>query len=974
VLTPANWLKKIFGSRNERVIKGILPVVAAINGLESEYEGLSDDGLHAKTAGFRQRLASGETLDDLLPEAFAAVREAAKRTLGNRLFDVQLIGGVVLHRGGIAEMVTGEGKTLTSVAPAYLNALSGRGVHVVTVNDYLARRDAAWNRPVFELLDMTVGCIQSPMHSAERQPQYAADVTYGTNSEFGFDYLRDNMKTRLEDLVQKDRFFAIIDEVDSILIDEARTPLIISGPSEGATDKYFLADRVVRRWVQSKKGVEKADLDDMVQERSKEAGATDVGAREELRLQLENDYYYVYSEKGHSAYLTESGIVAAQEALGIPDFYAVDVMDQNWPHHLEQAVRAHAIYNREVDYVVNDGEVIIVDEFTGRLMEGRRWSDGLHQAVEAKEGIKIAAENQTLATVTIQNFCRLYDKLAGMTGTAITEAGEFHKIYGLDVVIVPTNRPLRRDSYEDRIYLGEREKYTAVIDEIRAIHATGRPILVGTASIESSERLSTTLGKRGVPHDVLNAKHHEREAAIIAQAGQLGAVTIATNMAGRGTDILLRSFSPQELLDHWQQNRLAPKGLKEDDPELRTKLLDHWVTQFLDPESKLGQRAAASGDDDTKEEALRQFWQAHNHPILPTSLATSVAHLGGLHIVGTERHEARRIDNQLRGRAGRQGDPGSSIFFVSLEDPLMRRFMREGVKKLLSRLGMGDGQEITSPMVSKRIAAAQRKVEDRNFDIRKNLLEYDKVNDEQRKAIYGIRREILEGESLEETAWRLIDTLLGPACAEHMPDSVAPSEWPTEEIAHWAYRKFGVEVDADELRRTGSPDDAAKIVREAVAGAIEEAKEAMGEEGFKMTLQYILLRAFDDKWKEHLRDLDALREGIGLRGYAQQDPKLEYKREAAQMFEEMQLSIAETVTDVMLKVHVRLDVDEYERPTDRLTLSHEEISAYQTEADQGPVGSTQEKPEPIRRESPKVGRNDPCPCGSGKKYKKCCGR
>ncbi len=973
MFNPLNWFFRFFGSRNDRVIKGIIPVITAINGLEPEFERLSDDELHAKTAEFRRRLKGGETLDDLLPEAFAAVREAAKRTLGNRLFDVQLLGGVVLHRGGIAEMITGEGKTLTSVPPAYLNALTGRGVHMVTVNDYLARRDAAWNRPVFELLGMTVGCIQGPMHSQERLPEYGADITHGTNSEFGFDYLRDNMKTQLEDQVQKDRFFAIIDEVDSILVDEARTPLIISGPSEGATDKYFLADRVVRRWAQAKKGVEKEDLDDLVLAKAKEAGAADVGAREELRLQLESDYYYVFSDKGHSAYLTETGIIAAQEALGIPDFYAIDVMDQNWPHHLEQSVRAHAIYKVEVEYVVKDGEVIIVDEFTGRLMEGRRWSDGLHQAVEAKEKIKIAPENQTLATVTIQNFFRLYDKLAGMTGTALTEAGEFHKIYKLDVVVVPTNRPLRRKGYDDRIYLSEGEKYSAVIDEIRTIHATGRPVLVGTTSIDSSERLSTTLGKRGVPHDVLNAKHHEREAAIISQAGQLGAVTIATNMAGRGTDILLREFDPQEMLDHWQRYRLAPKGLASSDPQLRTKLLAHWVEHFLEPDSKLA-KSANSGGDDAKEKALQQYWEAHNHPHLPTDRTAAVARLGGLHIVGTERHEARRIDNQLRGRAGRQGDPGSSIFFVSLEDPLMRRFMREGVKKLLARLGMGEGQEITSPMVSRRIAAAQRKVEDRNFDIRKNLLEYDKVNDEQRKAIYAIRTDILRGQDLEATAWRLVDTLLGPVCAEHMPDHVAPSEWPTEEIGLWARRKFGIEIDPEELRKTGSPDEAAGIVRDAVAVAVDKAKEAMGEEGYTRTLQYLLLRAFDDKWKEHLRDLDGLREGIGLRSYAQQDPKLEYKREGSQMFEEMQVSIADMVTDVMLKVHVTLDVDGFDAPSERLTLTHDEISAYETEADQGPIGSSQEKPEPMRRDTPKVGRNDPCPCGSGKKYKKCCGQ
>jgi preprotein translocase subunit SecA len=890
VLNPFNFFRKIFGTRNERVIKGLLPLVERINALEPGFEALSDEGLRAKTAEFKGRLAEGETLDDLLPEAFAVAREAAKRTLGQRTFDVQLMGGIAMHRGAIAEMVTGEGKTLTSVAPAYLNALTGRGVHIITVNDYLARRDAQWNRPIYEALDMTVGCIQGRMTSAERHPEYACDITYGTNSEFGFDYLRDNMKTRLEDQVQRDRFFAIIDEVDSILIDEARTPLIISGPAEEATDKYYLADRVVRRWKQQNRGVEKADLDDMVMDQVK---AGDVQAREELRLQIESKYFYVYSEKGHSAYLTESGILAAQKELGIPDFYAVEVMNENWPHHLEQAVRAHALYQREVDYVVKDGEVIIVDEFTGRLMEGRRWSDGLHQAVEAKENIKIREENQTLATVTIQNFFRQYDKLSGMTGTALTEAAEFYKIYELDVIVIPTNRPLRRKSHEDRIYLSEKEKFTAVVDEIIEVHREGRPILVGTTSIEASEFLSRLLQKRGIEHEVLNAKHHEREAAIVAKAGQPGAVTIATNMAGRGTDILL---------------------------------------------------------------------------------GEGVASKGGLHIVGTERHEARRIDNQLRGRAGRQGDPGSSLFYVSLEDALMRKFAREGVKRLLARLGMGDGQEITSPMVSRAIQRAQKKVEEHNFDIRKNLLEYDKVNDEQRKAIYGRRTAILKGEDLDETVWDLVETILPDECAKHMGGSVAPDDWQTGEIASWAKRKFDIELDPEELRRSGSAEAAADIVREKLRAEIAQAREAMGEDDWNLTLRYLLLRAFDDKWKEHLRDLDALRQGIGLRGYAQQDPKLEYKREASLMFSEMQTSIAEMVTDVFLRIRVTLDeMDRQRRPTRNLQLSHEEVSAYETEADQGPVGSAPEKPEPIRRDTPKVGRNDPCPCGSGKKYKKCCG-
>jgi len=981
------WFRAIFGSRNERVIKGMLPLVAAVNAREPEYERLTDAELTARTSDFRRRLGEGETLDDLLPDAFAAVREAAKRTLGLRLFDVQLMGGIVLHRGGIAEMMTGEGKTLTSVAPAYLNALTGGGVHIVTVNDYLARRDASWNGPVYELLGLKVGCIQAQMHSNERIPQYQADITYGTNSEFGFDYLRDNMKIRAEDQCQRSRGYAIIDEVDSILIDEARTPLIISGPAEEATDKYYLADRVVRRWKQGRRGIEKADLDDLVEKEVPQPGPD----RELARLRLEANSHFVYSERDHTAYLTDSGIVAAQNELGIEDFYAPEVMNQNWPHHLEQAVRAHMLYEKEVDYVVREGEVVIVDEFTGRLMEGRRWSDGLHQAVEAKEGIKIREENQTLATVTIQNFFKLYDKLSGMTGTALTEASEFHQIYRLDVVTVPTNRPMRRTNHDDRVFLTEKEKATAVVDEILRVHRAGRPILVGTTSIEASEKLSSILGKRGLQHEVLNAKHHEREALIIAKAGQLANVTIATNMAGRGTDILLGHFDREELLEHWRKSGLAPKDLRDDDPGIADRLVDHWAGQFL-PEAKL---AKLNGNREQTRRALVDAWTAVGHPILPLKGCESVAQLGGLHIIGTERHESRRIDNQLRGRAGRQGDPGSSVFFVSLEDPLMRRFAREGVKKLLARLGMGDGQEITSPMVSRSIERAQRKVEERNFDIRKNLLEYDQVNDEQRKAIYGRRTSLLRGEELEETAWELVETLLQPEVERHLPRGVEPAEWSVGELAAWAGRKFNLEMDPEELRSQGGVDGVVELLRGKIAEAIRARKakigedlegivpgtpEEIGERFFDQTLRFLLLSAFDDKWKEHLRELEALRQAVGLRGYAQQDPKLEYKREASAMFSEMQVRIAEQVTDQMLKVSLRADADEERLLAARwraTRLSHEEAAQFAAAAEgagTAPIGSTPDHIEPIRRETPKVGRNDPCPCGSGKKYKKCCGR
>jgi preprotein translocase subunit SecA len=964
-----DYLKKIFGTRNDRLIRKMLPLVSRIDALEPEFDALTDAQLKEKTAEFKGRLANGETLDDLLPEAFAAVRAAAKRTLGLRLFGVQLMGGIALHSSSIAEMVTGEGKTLTSVAPAYLNALTGRGVHIVTVNDYLARRDAQWNAPVYDALGLTVGCIQSNMHSEQRIVQYGADITYGTNSEFGFDYLRDNMKSRIELQAQRDRHFAIIDEVDSILIDEARTPLIISGPAEESSEKYYLADRVVRRWSQGKKGIEKADLDDLVTAKAKGVGPE----AEEVRLQLELDYYFVYSEKQHTAYLTESGIIAAQRDLGIPDFYAPEVMNENWPHHLEQAVRAHMLYTKEKEYVVKEGEVIIVDEFTGRLMEGRRWSDGLHQAIEAKEGIKIREENQTLATVTIQNFFRLYDKLAGMTGTAQTEAAEFHKIYKLDVLSVPTNRPLRRVSHDDRIYLTEKEKWRSVVEEIARSHATGRPVLVGTTSIETNERLSNMLVKRGVQHEVLNAKHHEREAAIIAKAGQVGAVTIATNMAGRGTDILLGDVVWAELLEHWRKHGLAPKDLRDSDPETETKLVRHWVKHFLVEDEKLAKKAGTTVD--SQKAALEAYWDQRGMMPLPSARVATVAQLGGLHIVGTERHEARRIDNQLRGRAGRQGDPGSSVFYVSLEDALMRKFARDWVKRALGRLGMGAGEEVTSPMVSRAIERAQKKVEEHNFDIRKNLLEYDKVNDDQRRAIYERRTAILKGEQLEETLWEMIEALLGTLVAANLEERRPPEEWTPAEVTLWARRKFDAEVDPDELRRSGGAEAAAEIVRKAIAARIEEEK-GLGEEDFLRTLRYILLQAFDEKWKEHLRELDALREAVGLRGYAQQDPKVEYRREASQMFSEMQTHIAEAVTDVVLRVRITEEMELAARGRFRPSaLTKEEVTAFSapTADESAPQGSGGEKPEPIRREAPKVGRNDPCPCGSGKKYKKCHG-
>ncbi|MCD6405869.1 MAG: preprotein translocase subunit SecA, partial [Planctomycetes bacterium] len=687
-------LGKVFGTRNDRLLKAMSEAVERTNALEEDAKRLSEEAFPEKTAEFRKRVQAGESLDDILPEAFAMVREAAVRTIGLRHYDVQLVGGITLHEGKIAEMATGEGKTLVATLAAYLNALDGKGVHVVTVNDYLAERDAEWMGPVYNYCGLSVGFIQADMDNAARKEAYERDITYGTNNEFGFDYLRDNMKLSLEDQAQRERHYAIIDEVDSILIDEARTPLIISGPAYDSTSKYYDADRVARL--------------------------------------LKRDSHYEVKEKEHSIVLLEEGIEHAERLAGVDSFYTGTNMA--WPHLLEQALRAHELFKRDRDYIVEHGEVIIVDEFTGRLMHGRHWSDGLHQAVEAKEKLKIKEENQTLATITFQNFFRLYDKLAGMTGTAVTEAAEFYKIYGLEVVIIPTNRPLIRLGLPDVIYRNEKEKYEGIIDEIVRIHRTGRPILVGTVSIEKSERLSAMLKRRGVQHEVLNAKYHAREAEIISKAGQMGRVTIATNMAGRGTDIVLGDFTPEEILEHWRGADLAPKDLKSlDGEEAEGRLIKKWAQEILEEDEQ----------DAPVDELLRRMqkrwrlWMFNPHP-------ANVAALGGLHILGTERHEARRIDNQLRGRSGRQGDPGSSQFFLSMDDDLMRIFGGDKVKRL-----MAEGQEISMGFLTRALERAQKKVEERNFGIRKNLLEYDGVMDEQRTLIYKQRRQILRGEDLK---------------------------------------------------------------------------------------------------------------------------------------------------------------------------------------------------------------------------------
>ncbi|MEC9476228.1 MAG: preprotein translocase subunit SecA [Planctomycetota bacterium] len=859
--------RKIVPSHNDKILAEIKPLVARINALEPEIQRLSDDQLRARTPEFRKRLEDGESLHDLLPEAYASVRESARRYLKTgtgvamRPYDVQLIGGCVLNHGGIAEMRTGEGKTLVATLPAYLNALPSLGVHVVTVNDYLAKRDSDWMRCVYEGLGMTVGAIQANMDSQERIEQYSCDITYGTNNEFGFDYLRDNMKTRSEDQCQKHRAYAIIDEVDSILIDEARTPLIISGPAEKSTEVYYNADRAVR--------------------------------------QLVRDRHFEVKEKEQQVLLSEEGIEVAEKLVGVDSFYSPANM--HWPHHIEQSLKAHHLHRKDVDYVIGDSGVVIVDEFTGRLMEGRRWSDGLHQAVEAKEGLKIKDENQTLATITFQNFFRLYDKIAGMTGTALTEAGEFREIYGLEVVEIPTNEPVIREDHSDIVYRTTAEKWTAIVDRIAEENNTGRPLLVGTISIEDSEQLSSRLERRGIRHNVLNAKHHAREADIIAEAGQKNHVTIATNMAGRGTDIVL---------------------------------------------------------------------------------GEGVVEVGGLMVMGSERHESRRIDNQLRGRCGRQGDPGATLFYLSLQDDLMRLFASDRVSSMLKRLGMDEGVDISHPMVTRAIEKAQKKVEARNFEIRKNLLEYDQVMDSQRKVIYEVRDRILASENLMELIEEYFEQtvehyLNGFSLAEDADQEVVQSL-----IEHLSSR-YQVDLSSDSFKED-EPEQWIEIATETWKKLIEEKRNSAGEEQFDRLLHYILLRAVDEKWKEHLHAMDQLRTGVGMRGYAQVDPKLEYKREGYLLFSKMLEQLREETSSIISRIRIeKVDESEEQRrlaqtwsgqsegmSTESAQRQFESHAEKMQQGVQGSQGTT--TLDTIRNEQPKVKRNDPCPCGSGKKFKRCC--
>lgn len=907
-------LTSIFGSRNERLLKQYRRTVAQINALEQGLEALSDEALRAKTDEFRARHAKGESLDALLPEAFAVVREGSKRTLKMRHFDVQLLGGMTLHNGKIAEMRTGEGKTLMATLPVYLNAISGKGVHVVTVNDYLARRDAEWMGRLYTFLGLTVGVNTPNMSRAEKQEAFAADVTYGTNNEFGFDYLRDNMVQEIADRVARGLNFAIVDEVDSILIDEARTPLIISGQAEDHTELYVRINAVVPKL---KKQIGEADP------------RTGEGVIEPGDFTVDEKTHQVFlTEAGHEnaeAILSEAGLLA--EGASLYDPANITLM-----HHVYAALRAKHLYHRDQHYVVQNGEVIIVDEFTGRLMTGRRWSDGLHQAVEAKEGVQIQSENQTLASITFQNYFRMYGKLAGMTGTADTEAYEFQEIYGLETVVIPPNKPTIRKDELDLVYKTEREKYDAVVKDIRDCHERGQPVLVGTTSIENSEKVSELLKKAKLEHQVLNAKQHEKEAQIVAQAGRPGMITIATNMAGRGTDIVLGGNVEKQI-------------------------------QFLEADEALSADEKAA-----RAKQLQDEWQ---------TLHEQVKAAGGLRIIATERHESRRIDNQLRGRSGRQGDPGSSRFYLSLDDPLMRIFAGDRVRAIMDRLKMPDGEAIEAGIVTRSIESAQRKVEARNFDIRKQLLEYDDVSNDQRKVIYQQRNEILEAASLTEQIGNLRKSTMTEVVRTYVPAESVEEQWDLATLEKVLREEWQLEVSlAAEVEKSDSITDD-DIVEKVVAAAdahFNDKLERVGAEQFTPFMRMVLLQGIDNHWREHLAALDYLRQGIHLRGYAQKNPKQEYKREAFELFSQLLDVVKMEVTRVMMTVRIQSQ-EEAQRAAEAIEEQAERISNV-TYTHPNEDGSVSEEPDlaTVAAEVPKVGRNDPCPCGSGKKYKQCHGR
>jgi preprotein translocase subunit SecA len=994
-------LGKVFGTKNERVIKALMPNVHAINALEPQMQKLTDAELRAKTDEFRQRIqerlsrvsksaqpsepegsaeesgfdqqkrfekeeyeAIQEVLNDILPEAFAVVREAGRRVLNMRHFDVQLIGGMVLHDGKISEMKTGEGKTLVATLPVYLNALSGRGVHVVTVNDYLAKRDSEWMGKLYRFLGLTVGVIVHDLDDDERRAAYAADVTYGTNNEFGFDYLRDNMKFDIKDCVQRGHNFAIVDEVDSILIDEARTPLIISGASEESTDKYYKVNRIIPKL---------------------EKGETIEGPPGEPPTYTGD---YVIDEKHRNTTVTDEGWEKVEGLLGIGNI--ADPENWGWKHHVETAIKAHALYRKDVEYVVKDGEVIIVDEFTGRMMPGRRWSDGLHQAVEAKENVKIERENQTLATITFQNYFRMFKKLAGMTGTADTEAEEFEKIYKLEVVVIPTNKTLLRVENPDIVYRTEKEKYFAAADEIQQLAQKGQPVLVGTTSVEKSERLSELLKKKGIKHVVLNAKFHEREAEIVAQAGRKGAVTIATNMAGRGTDILLGGnpefMAKQEMVKKGiaQQLRVAQGKIEGPQEDGQSSIFYYNGNEFLVPTDKWT-------------EAFNRYKQQTDKE------HEEVITAGGLHILGTERHESRRIDNQLRGRAGRQGDPGSSRFYLALEDDLMRIFAKEWVSTLLQKLGMEEGVPIESKMITRRIETAQKAVEGQHFESRKHLLEYDDVMNKQREAVYGLRRRLLEGTDQKDLILEdYVSSILGELLEQYCPEKAHIDDWNIKGLKDAIFTRFGVDILAEgvkpESMNRGELGDA---IFDKLKERYDAKEKLIGPQAMRHHERMIMLSVIDQQWKDHLLSMDHLKEGIGLRGYGQHDPLVEYKKESFEMFEAMMQRFQEDTVRYLYLMQILERPPEPQRPPQEIDAAaaaahdgdgngrrpHRMVSTSADELEEAFMrrkrreleqarmagGGEAQQVQQVVRGQEKVGRNDPCPCGSGKKYKKCHG-
>ena len=972
-------LAKVIGTQNERDLKKLRPLVDAINAKEPAVQALTDSQLREKTAEFRQRLAAGETLDDILPDVFAVVREGGRRVLNMRHFDVQLIGGIALHRGRIAEMKTGEGKTLVATLAAYLNALEGKGVHVVTVNDYLARRDSEWMGRLYRFLGMSVGVIQHELNDQERQVAYAADITYGTNNEFGFDYLRDNMKFELAQYVQRGHHYAIVDEVDSILIDEARTPLIISGPAEESTDLYYEVDRVIPRLTPG--------------------AVTQGNVKAEEREELEKTGDYIVDEKHKTVTLTETGMAKAEKFLGhrlVPNSGGLyDPANMPLLHHIQQALRAHTLFRLDVDYMIKDGGVVIVDEFTGRLMPGRRWSDGLHQAVEAKEKVKIERENQTLATVTFQNYFRKYKKLCGMTGTADTEAEEFAKIYKLDVMAIPTNRPLKRVEEPDTVYRTEREKYEAIVNDIIEKQQSGRPALVGTVSIEKSERLSKLLKLRGIKHVVLNAKYHAQEAEIVAQAGRKATVTIATNMAGRGTDILLGG-NPEFMA---RQEALGAE-LAEKLPKSEAKFVDDEEFVYfyhLDNYYRV------------KRPDYERIFQAYKHQT--DTEHNDVVGLGGLHIIATERHEARRIDNQLRGRAGRQGDPGSSRFYLSLEDDLMRIFGSDRISGLMQRLGMEEGVPIEHGMVTRAIERAQKQVEAQNFSVRKHLLEYDDVMNKQRESIYALRRQLLEGKiqfegedgqepeivESREYVLELGEEILESTIQGYVGSDVDPEERDYGALKGSVAEIFGLEpADVDGIDIEGmNAGELTDTFWAPILAKYENKEKLVPAEILRKVERDIMLQIVDAQWKDHLYSLDHLKEGIGLRGYGQKDPLVEYKKESYALFAAMRQRIDDETVRYLWRLTPILGADGLApppRPTQPRRPPQITMSGPSTTAPPSPFGAfggrnappPSDTPRPartggddvikqVKREEPKVGRNDPCPCGSGKKYKKCHG-